>query len=236
MKIIIFLSLILATFSIAQEIDIKDALKQIELGNIKDAENSLKSFQIKNSNDPSVKFLDAVLTQNAKVAVKKFEDHFKNYPTSKYADASLFRIFSYYYSLGYYKKADTLLAQLKTKFPNSPYLRTADKTIPDYDDVEFAKNDSLKKEKIDFVKSAGKFSIQVGAFLSLENATKLSEQLKKEYMSVEIIQKEIGGTVLNVVYAGNFQNETEAKKYLEIINKKFNVSGRIVSKWIKYFF
>ncbi len=230
MKIVIFIFIIFPLFLFAQEIDIRDALKQIEVGNIQEAKKSLKLFQAKNSNDPSVKFLDAVLTQNAKVAVKKFEDHFKNYPNSKYADASLFRIFSYYYSLGYYKKADTLLTQLKTKFPNSPYLKTADKNIPNYDDVEFAENKSLEKEKTDTLKSSPKYSIQVGAFLSLENATKLSEQIKKENIATEIIQKEIGGSVLNVVYAGNFQNETEAKKYLEIINKKFNVSARIVSK------
>lgn len=233
MRNIIFILIIFPLFTFAQEIDIKDALKQIEAGNIKEAEKSLKSFQAKNPIDHSVKFLDAVLTQNAKEAVKKFEDYFKKYQTSKYADASLFRIFSYYYALGFYKKADTLLTQLKTKFPNSPYLKTADKTIPDFDDVEFAEDKSLEKEKTDISKSAGKYSIQVGAFLSLENATKLSEQLKKENFPSEIIQKEIGGSVLNVVYAGNFQNEIDAKKYLEVINKKFNVSARIVLKWIK---
>lgn len=233
MRMIILLLTFFSILSFAQEIDIKDALKQVESGNIKEAEKLLKAFQIKNQNDPSVKFLDAVLTQDAKTAVKKYEDYLKMFPNSKYADASLFRIFSYYYSLGFYKKADTLLTQLKTKFPNSPYLTAADMSIPDVDDVVLVKETKEEKEKIKLPNSVGKYSIQVGAFLSLENATKLSDQLKKEGFTTEITQKEIGGSVLNVVYAGNYKDENDAKKYLEIINQKFKVSARVVSKWVK---
>ncbi|MCX7876128.1 MAG: SPOR domain-containing protein [Melioribacteraceae bacterium] len=234
MKKIFFLLIIFSVYSLGQEVEIKDALILIEKGNIKEAEKKLKEFQSNNSNNPSVKFLDAVLTSDAQLAIKKFEAIYKAFPNSKYADASLFRIFSYYYALGFYKKADTLLTVLKAKFPNSNYLKTADKTIPDFDDVELTNREQKKVEpnKIDESVSNNltNFTIQVGAFLNLENANKLADQIKKEGYTTEITQKEIGGSVLNVVYVGNFLKEDEAKKILEIINKKFSVSGRIVSK------
>lgn len=234
MKKIFFLLSIFILFATlqAQEINITNALKEIENGNLISAETQLKKFKTKNPNDPSVVFLDAVMTKNANEAIKKFSFHYQNFPNSKYADASLFRIFSYYYALGYYKKAESYLSELKKNFPNSPYLKTADKTIPDVDDFELSKtqtkieNQKPSISKEDFVE--GKFTIQVGAFLNPENAVKLSEQLKAEGLTTEISSKVIGGSTLKVVTAGIFPTEDEAKIKLEFINQKFNLKGRVI--------
>jgi tetratricopeptide (TPR) repeat protein len=131
--------------------------------------NILQGFKSTAPNDPSVIFLDGVLTQNGDDALKKYSFVYEKYPKSRYADACLFRIFSYYYSLGYYKKAESYLTKLKTEYPASPYIKTADRTIPDEDSEINAVADNKPEEKIDAPKNY-KYTIQVGAFLNADNA------------------------------------------------------------------
>jgi len=120
---------------LAQEADITPALRQIDSGDITSANNFLRELKSKKTNDPSTIFLDAVLTNNGEEALKKYSIVYEKYPKSKYADASLYRIFSYYYSLGYYNRAETYLSKLKNEYPNSPYIKSADRKIPDVEDV-----------------------------------------------------------------------------------------------------
>lgn len=216
----------------AQEINITNVLKEIENGNLHFAETQLKQLKSKNPSDPSVVFLDAVLTKDANEAIKIFSFYLQNFPNSKFADAALFRIFSYYYALGYYKKAESYFSQLKMNFSNSPYLKVVDKNIPNVDEFDSIENQSktIDEKPADQIDSSEKiiFTIQVGAFLNSDNAIKLSEQLNAEGFSTEIISRIIGGSSLKIVTAGNFSSEDEAKRKLELINQKFNVKGRVI--------
>ncbi len=214
----------------AQEVDIVPALQQIENGNIKSAETILRGLKAKNANDPSVIFLDAVLTKDGDEALKKYSTVLEKYPDSKYTDAVIYRIFSYYYSLGYYRKAETYLDRLKKDFPESPYIKTADRKIPDIEEQP-AQPDITTSKPIQAEKTETKiynFSIQAGAFLNVENAKKLSEQLRRENYFTEITTKDIGGSILNVVNVGRFTTEDESKSVLVLLEKKFNIKGRIV--------
>jgi outer membrane protein assembly factor BamD (BamD/ComL family) len=83
----------------------------------------------KESSDPSVMFLDAVLKENGQEAVAIYQDIVDNHPESKYADAALYRIFSYYYALGLYETAQEKLKQLKESYPTSPYIIVADQNL-----------------------------------------------------------------------------------------------------------
>ena len=96
----IFLLLTLIQF--AQEVNIVPYLKAVEDGNKQTAVEALSNLKQTNPEDPSVIFLDAVLTQEGESALKKYETVYNNHPQSNYADASLYRMFSYYYSLGVY--------------------------------------------------------------------------------------------------------------------------------------
>ena len=221
---------------IAQEIDIAPALQQVESGNLKQAEAILAELKSKNANDPSVLFLDAVLTKNGDEAVNKYTDIIDKFPKCQYADASLYRIFSYYYSLGFYKKAEEYLTRLKKDFPESPYIKTAERNIPDADDSSTQKPETnqpvvksvpVKAEHRIELKTFD-FTIQAGAFLNVDNAKNLCERLKKENYSTEINTKEVGGSILNVVSVGKFVNEQDAKPVLSYLEKKFNLKGRIV--------
>ncbi|MEW6195251.1 MAG: SPOR domain-containing protein [Bacteroidota bacterium] len=216
------LILIVANNNFAQETNITEPLKLVESGNIQKAESLLKEYKLKSSNDPSVIFLDAVLTKNGEEALQKYSIVYEKYPKSNYADASLYRIFSYHYSLGYYKKAETYLTKLKTEYPNSPYIKTADRNIPD----ELLTEEVLLPPAAD--SKNYRFTIQAGAFINIDNAKKLGDQIKANGYTVEITQKEIGGTILNVVNVGKFVNEEETKSVLDFLSEQFKIKGRMV--------
>lgn len=207
----------------AQEADISTALRQIDSGDIKSASTYLKELKSKNPNDPSVIFLDAVLTVNGEEALKKYSIVYEKYPKSKYADASLYRIFSYYYSLGYYKKAESYLAKLKNEFPESPYNKSADRNIPDTEEIV----QITPEEKSNVINY--NFTIQAGAFLNLDNAKKLQEQVQSDGYFSEITTKEVGGSILNVVNVGRFIKEEETKPALDYLSKKYNINGRVIN-------
>jgi tetratricopeptide (TPR) repeat protein len=230
MNKILAILLVATSYSFSQEVDIVPALQQIENGNIKSAETILRDLKTKNANDPSVIFLDAVLTKNGEEALKKYSTVLEKYPDSKYTDAVIYRIFSYYYSLGYYRKAETYLDRLKKDFPESPYIKTADRKIPDIEELPsqsvVTPSKPIQTEKIE--SKIYNFTIQAGAFLNVENAKKLSEQLKRENYITEITTKDIGGSILNVVNVGRYTTEDESKTVLVLLEKKFNLKGRIV--------
>ena len=112
-----------------QEVDIVPYLKAIENGNIGQAKDALVDLKEKKSDDPSVMFLDAVLKENGQEAVVIYQNIVDNYPKSKYADAALYRIFSYYYALGLYDTAREKLKLLKEAYPESPYINIADQNL-----------------------------------------------------------------------------------------------------------
>jgi len=222
MKKIFFLFLLFVSKTFSQEIDITDALKQIEFGNIQNAKRTLQELSAQNSSDPSVIFLDAVLTTNGSEAFKKYSIVYEKYPKSNYADASLYRIFSYHYAMGLYKKAETYLSKLKTEYPNSPYIKSADRNIPDETIAENVSEPQTKPaEKFNY-------TIQAGAFLNADNAKKLCEQFKADGYTCEITTKEIGGSILNVVNIGKFANEEETKSVLDYLSDKYKINGRTV--------
>ena len=47
-------------------------------------------------------------------------------------------------------------------------------------------------------------------------------------MFSEIKEKIVGGTVFQVVYVGKFLVRNDAEDFLQIINSKYNLNGRIV--------
>jgi len=230
MKKVLTILLIATSPLFSQEVDIVPALQQIENGNIKSAETIMRELKTKNANDPSVIFLDAVLTKDGEEALEKYSTILEKYPDSKYADAVIYRIFSYYYSLGYYRKAETYLDRLKKDFPESPYIKTADRKIPDIEEQPpqpiVTASKPVQPEKTEI--KTYNFTIQAGAFLNVDNAKKLCDRLNKENYFTEITTKEIGGSILNVVNVGRFTTEEESKSVLSLLEKRFNLKGRTV--------
>ena len=245
------LGFVFATSLFAQEVNIVNYLKEIERGNARKVEKELPQLKDKYPNDPSVLFLDAVLTTNGEEALRKYFKVYGEFPKSNYADAALYRIFSFYFSMGLYEKAHYYLEKLKKEYPDSPYIKYADRNIPqqDLDLIAFTPK-GMKEEKVNEsvpmkhrttvpekkeTKETKKvsreyFTIQAGAFLNYKNALALKNKFEAKDWETGIFTKEIGGSIFNVVTVGRFSSRNDAEKFLVDLKKKFGISGRIVRK------
>ncbi len=234
---LIFLFLIspLASFTSAQEVDIIPYLKNIEKGNKEAVQSELPKLLKEYPNSSNVLFLKAVLTENGQEAVAIYGDIVKNYPKSKYADASLYRIYTYYYALGMYGAAKTFLNKLKKDYPLSPYIGIAEKEIPAKDKVlvnvktaNDSSSESSTRKKLSSNIDKTFYSVQAGAFTILTNAQSLQETFQGAgYFSI-IQNKTVGGTDFHVVYVGKYTDSAKAQKLLQYVNSKFSLNGRVV--------
>jgi len=221
----------------AQELNIIPYLKQIEDGNKTQVENKLPELKKNYPNSSNLLYLEGVLTENGQQAVAIYNEVVKNYPNSKYADASLYRIYSYYYALGMYSAAKNFLNRLEHEYPNSPYINIAHKNIPKKDSTVVASR-ALPADTTTEPQSPNSsqtsdnypYTIQAGAFTILTNAESLKKNFEKDGYFSSIEEKSVGGTTFHVVYVGKFSNEDDAAKSLKQINAKYNLNGRIIKQ------
>jgi len=213
----------------SQEVNIVPYLKDIENGNIGGAKQALSDLKTKYPNDPSVMFLDGVLKENGQEAIVIYQNIVDSYQKSKYADAALYRIFSYYYALGLYDTAREKLKQLKSDYPDSPYIQVADQNLSllEKTDVEVTKPKT--EEPISAPEENYKFTIQAGAFTNLDNAKKLMGEFEQAGIYTQLAEKVVGGTTFHVVYAGKFEKYEDAESFLQVVNSKYQVNGSIIS-------
>lgn len=232
MKKIILLIIVFTFCVTAQQVNIVPFLKQIEKGETAEAQQALNEFKRTNPEAPEVQFLDAVLTEDGEEALKKYEQFYNRHPNHMFADAALYRVFSYYYSLGIYNRAEGYLAKLKSDYPDSPYIKAADRSIPDEEDVIIEETGSGHQPKSDppqpLPKKTGQYTVQAGAFLNIENAKKLQQSLEADGYSVELGTKSVGGSLLNVVKVGKYDNMDEASELLNHLKAKYSLNGRVI--------
>jgi tetratricopeptide (TPR) repeat protein len=225
--LIFFLHLTGQIFS--QEVNIVPYLKDIENGNIGGAKEALSDLKTKYPNDPSVMFLDGVLKENGQEAIVIYQNIVDNYSGSKYADASLYRIFSYYYALGLYDTAREKLKQLKSDYPDSPYIQVADQNLSLLEKTDVEVNKPKTEEPKSVAEDNYKFTIQAGAFTNLDNAKKLMGEFDEAGIYTQLGEKVVGGTTFHVVYAGKFEKYDDAESFLQVVNSKYQVNGSIIS-------
>jgi tetratricopeptide (TPR) repeat protein len=214
---------------LAQEVDIVPYLKMIESGNVGEVKESLVDLKKNHPSDPSVLFLNGVLTENGQQAVVIYQNIVDNYPQSKYADAALYRIFSYYYALGLYETAKAKLKLLIDKYPESPYIKIAEQSV-----LPSGENISVTEETVEeqggqtLPEQDYEFTIQAGAFTNFENAVSLKNDFEKSGILARVSEKNVGGTTFHIVYAGQFVEYEDAEDFLQVINTKFDLTGRVV--------
>jgi len=224
---------IISSLTYSQEVNIVPYLKQIESGEKGKVLEKLKDLKEEYPDDPSVIFLQAVLTENGQNAVGLYKKIISKYPQSRYADASVYRLFAYYYALGLYETSKTFFEELKKDYPRSPYIKIAEKKIPAKHEV--ASEEKVEKEppppptKTEVSKSTDyKFTVQAGAFSNSSNANDLKKKFDDAGFYSEINEKVVGGTTFLVVSVGKFLTESEASNFLDIVNTRFHLDGRVV--------
>lgn len=227
----------------SSEFDITPYLKKIDSGKKSEVLLEISDLKKRYPNDASIKYLSGILEEDGNKAIAIFRGVVEYSPKSKYADAAAFRLYSYYYSIGFYDKARSYYQKLKKEYPASPYLKLVNKNIPkknEYVSVvkeektetpeQPGEKESIKEVNTPVHKSTEKyqFKIQAGAFSKEENAVSLNKNFIDSGYDSEIIQKNVGGTVFHVVIVGKFESEDEAKSFLDLINSKFSLDGRII--------
>lgn len=211
------LAFVLITFLVsAQSPEIVQCLRLIESGRGDSVQVILQKSAAKDS--PEYIFLDALLTEDDKAAVK-YEQLLNRFPSFAYNDAALFRLHSYYYALGSYNRAKELADNLKSRYPNSPYLRQIDKV--EYSDEITENAEPAPQDKQPETKQVY-YSLQAGAFLNRQNAERLLKSLAGKGFDTFLEEKEIGGSLFYIVLVGQFDTELEAltiKKQVESVTK-----------------
>jgi hypothetical protein len=236
---LIFVS-IFALFSIfsaniyPQDIEIVTYLKQIEDGHKSQVVDNLPSLKNKYPDSPSIMFLEGVLTEDGQQAFTIYSNLLKKYPQSRYADASLYRICTFYYSVGNYTESKKYLARLKKDYPQSPYINIASRYFPDKNQIiEERITETPGTDAINTLAPADsesyKYTIQAGAFTVEDNAKALKNDLDNAGYYTTLEDKAVAGTLFHIIYVGKFVNQGDAKNNLKLINNKFSINGRIVN-------
>jgi len=200
-----------------QELDISLQLKKIEAGEISEVQAELPKLKKLNPNNPSVIYLEGLLTEDGEHAFQIYKSLVDKFPKSKYADAALYRVYCYLVAVDKLELAEKYFLQLKNDYPSSPYIKLSEETAI-----------TLKSKEKDDVKqqtSKNKFTIQAGAFTKKENALNLKSDFDKAGYSARITEKIVGGSVFHVVYVGSFGTEEEALTFSKVLNSKFKLQS-----------
>jgi hypothetical protein len=233
--ILTFLVLLHSSNVFSQDVNIIPYLKQIESGKAEAVRYELTDLKEQYPESPSIMFLDGVLTENGQKALVIYQNIVDEHPESKYADAALYRIYSYYYAFGLYESANKKLSLLISNYPASPYINIAKQN-------QLLINPDIEKEEDKVIRydedqqrindpSGGnyKYTIQAGAFSNRENAQSLQDKFEQSGLYSQIKTKQVAGTTFYIVYVGRFVTVNEAESFLRTINTKFNLTGRVVA-------
>jgi hypothetical protein len=222
------LSILSASQIIAQEVDIVPYLKMIEQGKLEEVKGKLLDLKTEYPKSSNLIFLEGVLTENGQDAVALYQTLVDKYPKSVYADASIYRIYSYYFALGLYNTADKNLNRLKKDYPESPYIKMASANVVKNDVEETSQQNNQTPVENNDTEKQFTYSVQAGAFTNSVNANALKKDIESAGMVSFIKDKNVAGTVFKVVYIGKFETKKEADDFLPIANTRFRIAGRVV--------
>ncbi|GMU86441.1 MAG: hypothetical protein AMXMBFR48_16830 [Ignavibacteriales bacterium] len=221
MKVLLAFVLLTVLVS-AQSPDIVQCLRLIESGQSDSVAVILQKSTAKDT--PAYIFLDALLTEDDKAAVK-FEQLLSRFPSFAYNDAALFRLHSYYYALGSYSRAKELAENLKSRYPNSPYLKQIAKVEYSEDITENSESETPVAQPE--IKSVY-YSLQAGAFLNRQNAERLLKTLAAKGLDSFLEEKEIGGSLFYIVLVGQFDTEQEALTIKKQVESETKTDSKVV--------
>lgn len=208
------------------EPDIQQRLEMIERGQVDAVRAELPSLMTNYQNHPGVLYLQGVLTTDGSEATRIYQSIVDNFPKSEWADDALYKLYQYYYSIGLYKTAEQKLEQLRQDYPFSAYaVESSAKPSkrPQEAPATLAKPGTVSK-------FATSFTVQVGAFSTLQNAEELRSKFEREGYVSNIFTIVTDGKKLHKVWVGEFQTYDEAKRFTTQIKKQFNLESIVVSR------
>jgi cell division protein FtsN len=189
------------------------------------------------------------VTKDGAEAARIYQSVVDNFPKSRYADASLYRLYQFYYALGLYRTADLKLAQLRQEYPGSKYLTKSGVVDPasfkeegeaapqrEVAPVVAPAQETVKPEaaavppaSVSPIPSSG-FTLQAGAYSTQANAEKQKALFEKFGYEVEMITKVKDTKTLYVVRVGSYSTYEAAKAKAAEIKKNQNIDCMVVSR------
>lgn len=223
----LFLWLPVPVFGQSSGPDIQKRLEMIEQGQVDQVKAELPTLLTNYQNNPGVMYLQGVLTADGTEAAKIFQSIVDNFPKSEWADDALYKLYQYYYSIGLYKTADQKMAQLKQDYPYSAYAVDQPATTSKESSTESA---DVVKPKSTVQKFSTSFTVQVGAFSTLQRAEELKSFFEGKGYSSNIFTMVTNGKKLHKVWVGEFQNQDDARRFSAEVKKKFSLESIVVAR------
>jgi tetratricopeptide (TPR) repeat protein len=212
----------------SNEPDIQRRLEMIERGQAEAVKAELPTLMTNFQNHPGVLYLQGVLTTDGAEAAKIYQSIVDNFPKSEWADDALYRLYQYYYSVGLYKTAEQKLNQLKEDYPFSAYVS---EKPPATDTRSGQPEPAMEPKQPEPVpKFATKFTVQVGAFSTFQNAEQLRSKFEQEGYASNIFTNASGGRKIHRVWVGEFQTKEEAARFSDEIRRKFKLESIVVTR------
>lgn len=212
------------------EPDIQRRLEMIERGQEEAVKAELPTLITNYQNHPGVLFLQAVLNTDGMEAAKMYQSIVDNFPRSEWADDALYKLYQYYYSIGLYKTADQKLDQLKRDYPFSAYAADEPPTRSRRPPTQAQEPPANVRRPGTVEKYATLFTVQVGAFSTLQNAEELKTRFEREGYVSNIFTIVRDGKKLHKVWVGEFQTQEEARRFSAELKNKFNIESMVVSR------
>lgn len=235
------------------EPDIRRRLEMIERGQEETVRAELPTLMTQYQNHPGVLYLQAVLTTNGSDAAKMYQNIVDNFPRSEWADDALYKLYQYYYSIGLYKTAEQKLQQLKQEYPFSAYATDqaplTDVSLQQPEEEKAGKSNGTMETKKDLdtrreikeyqtpkeshpypPRYSTAFTVQVGAFSTMQNAEELKTRFEQEGYQCNIFTMVSNGRKLHKVWVGEYKTQNEAREVIQQIKEKFGLSAIVVSR------
>lgn len=228
----------------AQDSEVEKYIGMVNTGRVEEVRGEIPGLLARYPNDPGVLYVQALVTKDGAEAARIYQSVVDNFPKSKYADASLYRLYQFYYALGLYRTADLKLAQLRQEYPGSQYLTKSGVVDPASlkEEPEAAPQQEppavpVREEATAAVPAAAApaipvsaFTLQAGAFSTLANAEKQKALFEKLGYDVEMITKVKDTKTLYVVRVGSYASVDAARAKAAEIKKSQKIDCMVVPR------
>ena len=238
LSIVILLNLGLSSAHGQEGPDIQRYLDMIQRGQADQVKVELPNLVARHQRHPGVIYLQGMLTSDGAEAAKVFQNVVDNFPESEWADDALYKVYQFYYSLGLYKTAEGKLAELRRKYPQSEYVTgkkppTVAATPSPQPAVKATPPDRQPPKpavRPKTVRTGSAYSVQIGAFRKMENASALRSFFQREGYDVEVRNKVRNGQSLHAVWIGSFGSLEEARTFSQNLQARYKIDSFVVAR------
>ncbi len=233
----------LPVFAQMTERDVRARLDAVYAGKADEVARALPALLQQHPQDAGVLYIQAVLTADGTLAAKRYQELSDRYPQSVWADDALYKVYQYNFSIGLYKKADEVMDQLRSRYPQSIYVTGGDAKAATPSAAAPAQATPMNSEKNNepvqpgaaerskpagqtHADGRGKYYVQVGVFAAEANARTAAEKFSALAGRQAIVMPKttLGKTQYVVLFDG-FDSAALARGYSATLRSEFHIDS-----------